>query len=66
MRGILPIMPLVPGYPCSVPGYPWSVPGYPGSFPACQFQDVPDSPCLMFYQQYNNGYNKLNLLGTMI
>ena len=25
--GILPIMPLVPGYPCSVPGYPWSVPG---------------------------------------
>ena len=33
--GILPIMPLVPDYPCSVPGYPWSVPGNPRSVPAC-------------------------------
>ena len=35
LMGILLIMPLVPGYPCSVPGYPWSVPGYPWSVPAC-------------------------------
>ena len=41
--GILPIMPLVPGYPCSVPGYPWSVPGYPGSVPACP-ESVPGCP----------------------
>ena len=34
-HGILPIMPLVPGYPCSVPGYPWSASGYPRSVPAC-------------------------------
>ena len=33
--GILPFMPLVPGYPCSVPGYPLIFPGYPGSIPAC-------------------------------
>ena len=25
----LPIMPLVPGYPCSVPGYLWCVPASP-------------------------------------
>ena len=43
ITGILPIMPLVPGYPCSVPGYPWSVPGYPGSVPACP-QLVPGCP----------------------
>ena len=41
--GILPIMPLVPGYPCSVPGYPWSVPGYPESVPACP-ESVPGCP----------------------
>ena len=29
---ILPSMPLVPGYPCTVPG---PVPGYPWSVPAC-------------------------------
>ena len=33
---ILPIMPLVPGYPCSVPG---PVPGYPRSVPACLKSD---------------------------
>ena len=42
-HGILPIMPLVPGYPCLVPGYPWSVPGYPGSVPACP-ESVPGCP----------------------
>ena len=31
--GILPIMPIVLGYPCSVPGYPWSVPACPESVP---------------------------------
>ena len=41
--GILPITPLVPGYPCSVPGYPWSVPGYPGPVPACS-ESVPGCP----------------------
>ena len=28
-----------------------------------QFQDVPDSSCIMFYWQYINSYNQLNLLG---
>ena len=41
--GILPVMPLVPGYPCSVPGYPWSVPSYPRSVPACP-ESVPGCP----------------------
>ena len=31
-----------------------------------QIQDVHDSSCLMFYQQYINGWNKLNLLSTMV
>ena len=31
-----------------------------------QFQDVPDSSCLTFNEQYINSYNKLNLFGTMI
>ena len=39
----LPIMPLVPGYPCSVPGYHWSVPSSPGSVPACP-ESVPGCP----------------------
>ena len=43
LYGILPIMPLVPGYPCSVPGYPLSVPGYPGPVPACP-ESVPGCP----------------------
>ena len=37
MTVFLPIMPLVPGYPCTVfgpvPGYPWSVPACPESVP---------------------------------
>ena len=33
--GILPIMPLVPGYSCSVPGYPGSIPACPESVPEC-------------------------------
>ena len=40
---ILPIMPLVPGYPCSVPGYPWSVPLNLGSVPA-RPKSVPGCP----------------------
>ena len=33
--GILPSMPFIPGYPCSVPGYPWSVPGFTESVVEC-------------------------------
>ena len=49
--GILPIIPLVPGYPCIVPGYPWSVPGLSLLVPS-QFQDVPDLSWFTFNQQY--------------
>ena len=31
-----------------------------------QFNDVPDSYCLTFYQQYINSYYRLNILGTKI
>ena len=41
--GVLTIMQLVPGYPCSVSGYPWSVPGYAGFVPVCP-ESVPGCP----------------------
>ena len=44
---ILPIMPLVPGYPCTVPG---PVPGYPWSVPACP-ESVPKE------EEKNNFHN---------
>ena len=42
--GILPIMPLVPGCPCSVPGCPCSVPGCPCSIPGRPCF-IPGCPC---------------------
>ena len=65
---ILPKKLLGPGYPCSVPAFPWSVLAIPGVslLVLSQFQDVPNSSCLTFYQQYINSYNKLYLPGTMI
>ena len=56
---VIPVLSLaIPGLSLAIPGLSLLVPS--------QFQDVPDSSCLMFYQQYINSYNKLNLLGTMI
>ena len=45
--GILPIMPLVPGYPCSIPGYPCPIPVYPCSIPVypCSIPGCPWCPC---------------------
>ena len=68
VHGILPIMPLVPGYPCSVlaiPGLSLAIPGL-SLLVLSQFQDVPNSSCLTFYQHYINSYKKLNLPETMI
>ena len=56
---VIPVLSLaIPGLSLAIPGLSLLVPS--------QFQDVPDSSCLTFYQQYINSYNKLNLLGTMI
>ena len=67
--GILPIMQLVPGYPCSVPGYPWSVHGNPGSVPACP-ESVPECPPFHLVSRFISNtlksFNQLNVLGTII
>ena len=66
--GILPIMLLVlviPVLSLAIPGPSLAIPGLSLLVPS-QFQDVPDSSCLTFYQQYINSYNKLNILGTII
>ena len=49
---ILPIMPPVPGYPCTVPG---PVPGYPWSVPACP-ESVPKE------EEKNNFYNPTEIV----
>ena len=49
---VIPLLSLV------IPGLSLLVPS--------RFQDVPDSSCLTFNQQYINCYNKLNLLDIMI
>ena len=48
-----------------IPVLSLAIPGLSLLFPS-HFQDVPDSSCLMFYQQYINLSNKPNLLRTMI
>ena len=66
--GILPIMPLVPVIPVlslAVPGLSLAILGL-SLLILSQFQDVPDSSCLAFYQQYINSYKKINLRRTMI
>ena len=49
----------------AIPGPSLAIPGL-SLLVLSQFQNVPDSFCLTFYQQYINSYNKLHLLGTMI
>ena len=54
---VIPVLCLaIPGLSLAIPGLSLLVP----------FQYVPDSSCLMIYQQYINSSNKLNLLETMI
>ena len=56
---VIPVLSLtIPGLSLANPGLSLLVPS--------QFQDIPHSFNLTFYQQYNNSYNQLNLLGTMI
>ena len=56
---------VIPDLSLAIPGLSLAIPGLSLLVPS-QFQDVPNSSCLMFYQQYINSYNKLNILGTMI
>ena len=49
----------------AIPGLSLAIPGL-SLLILSQFQDVTDSSCLAFYQQYITRYNNLNLLGTMI
>ena len=42
-----------------IPGLSLAIPGL-SQLVQSQFQDVPDSSCLPFNQQYINSYNKLN------
>ena len=56
---VIPVLFLaIPGLSLAILGLSLFVPS--------QFQDVPNSPCLSFFQQYIKGYNKLSLLETMI
>ena len=44
--GILPIMSLVPGYPCFIPGYPCLISGYSCPIPGCPCS-IPVCPCCL-------------------